>query len=212
MRLAWLDARPVRRTTGGLLVVAVAAQVAHATVGLGSGWIDGFVNPGLYCATLVCAALVCLIRAVRAPGERLPWSLLAVGLGSWAAADIYWVAFLANLDAPPYPSLADAGYLVLYPTCYAAVLLLIARGGLRLPRSMWLDGAIGALGMAAIASALLFRPILDASLGRGRDRHRHQPRLPDRRPAPDRRCGRRVRCQRLAARPSLDRAGRRSPP
>ena len=65
----------------------------------------------------------------------------------------------------PYPSLADAMYLAFYPAAYVGlVLLLRARGG-HFPASVWLDGAIGAVGLGAALGALLFPIVIDRTGG-----------------------------------------------
>ena len=48
--------------------------------------------------------------------RRAPWLLIATGLGSFLIADvIYYVLELLNPDGPPFPSIADAFYLMMYP-------------------------------------------------------------------------------------------------
>ena len=60
------------------------------------------------------------------------------------------------LAEPPYPNWADASYLASYPFLYAGlVLLLLLRARLRPVRtSLWLDGAVSGLTLAALATAL----------------------------------------------------------
>ena len=56
-------------------------------------------------------------------------------------------------------------YLAFYPAAYVGlVLLLRARGG-RFPASVWLDGAIGAVGLGAALGALLFPIVIDRTGG-----------------------------------------------
>ena len=70
-----------------------------------------------------------------------------------------------HMDSIPYPSAADAMYLAFYPAAYIGlVLLLRARGG-HFPASVWLDGAIGAVGLAAIVGALMFPIVIDTTGG-----------------------------------------------
>ena len=70
--------------------------------------------------------------------------------------DIYYLVALEGLDAPPYPSWADAGYLSIFPAAYVAlVLLLRARAG-RVSSVLWLDGLVCALAIAAVGAALVF--------------------------------------------------------
>jgi diguanylate cyclase (GGDEF)-like protein len=116
---------------------------------------------GAYEVLLVAGGLICAARAIRVHEERLPWSLFAGALLVWAAADLY------DLAATPtsYPSIADAGWLLFYPLIYTA-LWLLARARLRMTDAgMYLDGVLGGLALAAVASALVFEPIADAGVG-----------------------------------------------
>jgi hypothetical protein len=62
------------------------------------------------------------------------------------------------LAEPPYPNWADASYLASYPFLYAGLVLLLLRARLRPVRtSLWLDGAVSGLTLAALATALLWR-------------------------------------------------------
>jgi two-component system cell cycle response regulator len=109
-----------------------------------------------YNACELLAIAACALRAARTSGpERLAWIVLTFGLVGYAAADIYWTVALEDLASPPYPSLADAGYLSIYPAAFAAlVLLLRARGG-RPPAALWLDGLVCGLAVAAAGAALV---------------------------------------------------------
>ena len=70
-----------------------------------------------------------------------------------------------HLEEPPYPNWSDAIYLAAYPCGYAGMLLLL-RSRLRPFRaSLWLDGAVGGLTLAALTTALLFGPALSATKG-----------------------------------------------
>jgi len=108
-----------------------------------------------YTAAEVLAIAACALRAWRSSGtERAAWAVLACGLLGYAAGDMYWTVALADLASPPYPSLADAGYLSIYPAAFAALILLLrARGG-RPPAALWLDGLVCGLAIAAIGAAL----------------------------------------------------------
>jgi two-component system, cell cycle response regulator len=110
-----------------------------------------------YYATEVFAVAVCAVRTWYASGpDRAAWLALTVGLLAYFAGDIYYAVVLSGLDAPPFPSPADAGYLAIYPACYIGlVLLLRARAG-RIPPALWLDGLISALAVAAVGAALVF--------------------------------------------------------
>jgi two-component system cell cycle response regulator len=120
----------------------------------------------LYEALEVLAAACCLWRAVAHPKERKPWLVIGLGMVSFAAADLYYTIALQPLgDDIPYPSLADALYLGLYPCCFVGLLLLARCRAGRLPWMLWVDGLIVALGFAAVASALVYGRVLDGTGG-----------------------------------------------
>src|SRR4051812_18061307 len=110
-----------------------------------------------YNATEFLAVAACGLRAWRAAGaERAAWAGLTLGLFGFAAGDVYYTAALQNLASPPYPSPADAGYLSIYPAAYVALVLLVrARAG-RVSSTLWLDGGICGLAVAAVGAALVF--------------------------------------------------------
>jgi len=137
-----------------LAATASLAAVSLRNLGLVSPVLEGVWDKAYNAAELLAVAL-CGLRAVRTSGaERAAWAVLACGLLGYAAGDIYWTVALERLDSPPYPSLADAGYLGIYPAAFAAlVLLLRARGG-RPPAALWLDGLVCGLAVAAIGAAL----------------------------------------------------------
>src|SRR5215207_2665542 len=158
-------ARPaLRRATAGVLAGLFALYVVQILAHPFGGLLGELTDVGLYDALIVAAALVCLARVVANPADRLAWGLVGGGLLAWGAADVYNTIVLAKLDEPPYPSLADAGWLALYPTNFVAVMLLAARRGTRVPTGIWLDGVIAALACAALTSALLFEPILSTAV------------------------------------------------
>jgi diguanylate cyclase (GGDEF)-like protein len=150
-----------RRATAALLACAL---VVYAVQVFTHNPFGATVDSVLYDGLLVAGALICLARVVANPSDRLAWGLVGGGMLAWAAADIYNTLVLAKLDDPPYPSIADAGWLVYYPTSYVAVLLLARHRDVRVPVGIWLDGVIAALACAALSSALLFEPILSAAI------------------------------------------------
>ncbi len=102
------------------------------------------------------AVAVCGLRAWHSAGaERGAWTLFALGLLSSAVADIYYSAVLVDLPVMPFPSLADAGYLALFPAVYAGLVLLLRARAPRLSSAMWLDGVVCALALAAVGSTVV---------------------------------------------------------
>ena len=148
-----------------VLIAGLAIQLMHAFLGLGSGeLLTTVIEDWMYNGVLVGAALVCVARAALVREERLAWGLIAFGLAAWSAADMYYELVLVKLEAPPYPSISDAGWLVFYPVCWGAVVLLLRRRIREFHASLWLDGIVAALGVAAVTAALVLPPILAMSL------------------------------------------------
>jgi hypothetical protein len=80
--------------------------------------------------------------------------------------DLLWAVWLDNLSRPPFPSVADVAYLLMYPAMYGALMLLI-RSGLRdAAVAQWLDGGVVALAVGAVAAALVFSDVLATTEGR----------------------------------------------
>jgi diguanylate cyclase (GGDEF)-like protein len=111
------------------------------------------------------AAALCAWRARRCPAERTPWICFAAGLALWGLGDLYYAVFLWDLKVPPTLSPADAGYLALYPCGFAGLVMLYRARGDGDVRSLWVDGAIGALALAALGATLLFDPLAGALSG-----------------------------------------------
>ena len=146
------------------LLVGLVLETQHGLGGVDLGLPATVFDDWLYTGVLVGAALVCAARAVLVREERLAWALIAVGLISWSAADVYSTAVLGKLDEPPFPSISDAGWLVFYPAFWVAIVLLVRRRIREFHPSLWLDGLIAALGMAACVASIVLPPILAMSV------------------------------------------------
>jgi len=148
-----------------LLAAGLAVHVAHGVLGVpAEGSLARLIDEGVYNAVLLGAALVCVARAWSVRAERLAWALIAFGLVAWSAADLNYTFVLSKLEEPPYPSISDAGWLVFYPACWIAVVLLTRRRIREFQGSLWLDGVIAALGVTALTAALVLPPILEMSV------------------------------------------------
>ena len=86
-------------------------------------------------------------------------------VAAYTAGDLYYALALSGDPNPPYPSPADLGYVAFYPASYAGLLLLLRARTSGLARSIWLDGAIAAAGVAALAVAVLFESVLHLTEG-----------------------------------------------
>jgi diguanylate cyclase (GGDEF)-like protein/putative nucleotidyltransferase with HDIG domain len=150
------DAPCRARVLLALMLASFAAVLLRYGLGVTSPvWPSVWDN--VYNVTELLATAAVVLRAMTAaPAERRAWGVLALGLIGFAAADVYYTVVLSPMASPPFPSVADAGYLSIYPASFAAIVLLLrARAG-RVPASLWMDGLIGALAVAALGAALVF--------------------------------------------------------
>jgi diguanylate cyclase (GGDEF)-like protein len=141
----------------GLGLAGLVAYSAFVAVGqpVGLDRAAGFVYDG----TLFMAAFACLTRALVPSPLRVAWIAFGAGLLSWAAGDVYWTQVLADLEEIPYPSLADAGYLVALPCFFVGIAWVLKTRVGQFTLASWLDGTTAALAAAAVGTAVL-APIL----------------------------------------------------
>jgi two-component system, cell cycle response regulator len=153
------------RALTALTGLALLAYLAHTAVGLGSPELDDLFQDWVYCGLIVGAAAMCLLRAVAVQEERAAWLVMGLGLMAWAAGEVAWTLVYADDPSPPHPSVADVLYLSFYPASYASLLLLARSRTDSFRSSLWLDGAIAGLTLAALIATLAFQPIVDATSG-----------------------------------------------
>ena len=152
-------ARRLLRAVQVLAIAGLALYAAQAAVAVCGSGADAFFETYVYTALVATGGALCFARALTSARERVAWSLLGVGLAAWAAGDAYYVAALADMLDPPLPSFADALWLSLYPACYVALVLLVRERVRSFPRSLWLDGLVGAFAVAGVGSALVMGAI-----------------------------------------------------
>jgi len=150
------------RALQALLMLAVAAYAVQGAVNEGgSTFWETWAYPGL----ILAAGGLCVARAATVRTDRIAWSLLGAGMLLWVAGEAWYTLFLADLEAPPIPSVSDALWLSFYPCCYAALVLLVHSRQEKLRLSLWLDGIIGALVVSSVGAALVFKAIVASGEG-----------------------------------------------
>src|SRR3954447_4052727 len=112
-------------------------------------------------SVFAAGGVLCAVRAIQVPAERLAWSFIAAGWGFYVAGGGVWQTALHESSAH-FPSSADVLWLGLYVCDLAGVVLLMRARGIG-RKSAWLDGAVGALAVAAAAAAFAFEPALGAA-------------------------------------------------
>jgi diguanylate cyclase len=125
-----------------LCVLAVFTLSLRARWGGDQGvlWVDDLGQLG----TALCAGLSAAWAAVRTSGRmRRSWVAVSIGASSWALGQVIWCYHELILHrATPFPSMADAGYLV-FPVAAAVSLWVFPSIDGTAARRRWLfDGAI----------------------------------------------------------------------
>src|SRR3954470_4024134 len=150
--------RPMVRAAYGLLTVGLFAFAGY-TLGVGKPRLHG-VATALYLVLMYGAAVGCAAGAIARRGERAAWAALSASLMLWATGDAIWDYHYGPMAEPPFPNVSDAFYLACYPLQYAGVLLLLRARLHAIRPSLWLDGAVGGLAVAALGVAVLFPVVL----------------------------------------------------
>jgi PAS domain S-box-containing protein len=135
------------------LGVLLAGYLACLIIIPTASWLDGW-HIGLEFA----ASSLCIGAAFRHPRGREVALVLGVACLSWTLGDLLLKLESLGGATPPSPSLADAFYVGFYPLALVA-LLFFTRDAIkrRDDAPNWLDGAIAALGMAAVCASFAFR-------------------------------------------------------
>src|SRR5579883_2819685 len=115
-----------------LLSIAIAAMAAgvawefvRAATGVGGARLEAFSSQWVYTAVEAIAVLVCATRVAVRKQDRPAWLCMTLGLATWSVGDLLWTVWLDYVPNPPFPSIADAAYLLMYPAMYVALMLLI---------------------------------------------------------------------------------------
>ncbi|MEZ0493725.1 putative bifunctional diguanylate cyclase/phosphodiesterase [Kineococcus sp. TBRC 1896] len=146
-----------------LLLLVPAAFVVSTVPGVrpAPGYsllLDGVLNNLAY----ESAAALCLVRTLSTQGPRRGGYLLSAALAAYGSGNVFWTILVRPLTDPPYPSGADAGFLLFYPLVFVALILLARYRDSRHVRSLWLDGVVGALAVGSVAAAAVIGPIVSA--------------------------------------------------
>ena len=155
-----------RRATAALLLLsaALAACALEFTLHVNPA-VQHFVVYWLYNGLVLAAGVVCIARGLTSARERAAWMLIGAAVVSWGVGNTIWTFAYLDLPSPPYPSLADAFWLAIYVPVYIALLLLLRSRTGAVRRSVWLDGVIASLAVAAVGTAVVFQAVLDATSG-----------------------------------------------
>src|SRR6188474_1521791 len=157
-------ARGVRIALAVLLLGGTLLVALHYWLGIDGGLHDVIVTV-VYDAVVLGAGLACLVRASTYGRERSAWVLIGLAILAWGCAEVYWSVAIENNPSAPYPSPADIGYLLFYPLAYAGLALLVRARAHEIKWRLWMDGAIAALGTAALGAAFIFDFVAEKAEG-----------------------------------------------
>jgi len=147
------------------LLAALLAFYGTVIIGeLGGEGLQTAAGRWIYDMIVLGAAAIVLWRALLVPAERRAWLALGIGMLLWALGQTYYSVVLYYAEPAPFPSPADALFLAFYPASFVAVALLLRARVAGLDPLAWVDALIGALGVAAVAAALIF-PTVSEALG-----------------------------------------------
>jgi two-component system cell cycle response regulator len=153
------------RVFRALTLFALGSYIVHVGLGLGGASLDGFFQNWVYDSVIFAAAASCLVKGLTTDVERGRWLCLGFALLAFFAGELYYSLHLSRLEDPPFPSLTDVFYLAFYPAAYAGLVLCAPRQSRGLRASLWLDGIVGALAVAALFVAVLLHPIMESTGG-----------------------------------------------
>ena len=114
----------------------------------------------------VLAGLLCLGGAWQARREQNAWLLIGIGVLAWALGNLYYTVVLYDMESPPIPSPADAGFLLFPVLAMIGVLALVRARTRNVPKTLWTDGSIAALAITAVSAAIVFETALGAAQGK----------------------------------------------
>lgn len=160
-----LSARSFRTAALVVLVGGALLIAAHDWAGIGGSGFGGFVNGPVYAAVVLAAGISCLLKARASRHERGAWLAITAAMFTSAVTDTYWAVAYADVANPPFPSLADIGYLAFYPLAAAGIFLLIRARARTLDWRLWMDGVIAGLGTAAVGAAVVYEFVADRATG-----------------------------------------------
>src|SRR3954469_16679935 len=160
-----------RRRHWLLCVLAMPFALAWGVIilgNVGSPTLAKGVSNGGLAAVAIAAGISCWVTAFRSTGRyRLVWSLLGMGMASWGIGQLTWDYYEVILKRDvPFPSMADAGYLLEVP--------LVVAGLIRLPsgtRSVagrtrtGLDGLIVAAALLLVSWMLVLGRVFHTGSG-----------------------------------------------
>ncbi len=130
------------------------------------GWIgrpSSFFQVGIHDAVLVGATALIFVRAAFEPVARRAWLAFGSAMAVWSAGTISWSVFYGGAAHPPYPSFADALWLLWYPLMVAGMVYLIRVRFKSFEVHRWMDGIAVMLIVLVAGFGLVVQPLAEHS-------------------------------------------------
>jgi diguanylate cyclase (GGDEF)-like protein len=158
----WPRLRP-RGTVPAWTAVAFAAAVIGVPLvvllaGGTLGPLGRVYRRDLTSACYLVAFAIAAARPLVVRRDRLPWVLLAAGIGAYTVGHLQWTYWL------PFPAVSDAFWLAAYPLLFAGLALLARRPRAGSSRVV-LDAVAGGAGLASLVAAVAFGKVVDGTAG-----------------------------------------------
>ena len=104
---------------------------------------------------------IVVFLSLRRPEHRLPWILVATGLVLFVAGDVITYNYPKFFGTePPFPSVGDLLYLLVYPFLVAGILLMVRRRSPGRDRASLIDSLIVGIGVGTLSWVFLIAPYL----------------------------------------------------
>jgi len=142
-----------------VLLISLGANLASAAFAAGSPLMEAIFNRWAQQVVMGAVVALCALRVRRNDPDRAAWLALTVALGCWTIGNTYWNVVLYSVEEPPFPSPADAGWLLFYPFAYLCLGLHARRTTRGIAPSMWLDGLVGLFAVGAVGIVVLIAPL-----------------------------------------------------
>jgi diguanylate cyclase (GGDEF)-like protein len=161
-RRPWLPAGlPTAQLVTGALVLAYLASTLFRARQSSSTFFDVWVANLGYAG---CAALM-IWRAIAVRRARLAWAAMAGGLVVFTCGSVLWTALVQYFNPLPYPSVSDGFFLSFFGFAFLGIGLLVRQSIPKTARTIWVDGLIAGLGVAAIEATLVIGSIAKGNTG-----------------------------------------------
>jgi diguanylate cyclase len=147
------------RALAGLALLAILACLALVAGGAAES------ARALSLAIALAGTTAVLVRSMTFRTERAAWLVMGFGLLLATVGSVYAALAYSDPASRPVPSAADAIALSSYICAYIGFTLLLRTRVQRMPASIWLDGVIGGLCLAAVVAAFVLEPVLHATSG-----------------------------------------------